>query len=755
MLDCCYSGSYVRGLKSRGTRQSAIPVAQHFHGQGRAIITACSALQFAYESQIRSSERNEPSVFTASIVEGLRTGLADVDADGFVSVHDLYEYVRARVIEQAPAQTPEFSVDRLNGEFYIARNIQSLYLGTVSAPRISAALYNAIVQGEPWQRFGATLALERMLDSPSKEEKEAAREALIPLTRDPDSEISARALSIWKSKISRAAPIPTGQEALSPPSISRVTGRPMGPAIGIDFGTTNSTIAVLDGDDVSVIRNSFGASITPSAVGFSREGHVLVGDVAKRQAIVYPDRSALGVKRKLGSNWSLSVDGYDYSAERVAAYILERLRSDAEAYLDCAIGHALITVPAQYGVAEREALATAAKLAGLNVLRFINEPTAAAISYHLEKDEEAIILVFDLGGGTFDVSLLEVGEGVVEVKATGGDDHLGGEDWDEEIIRWLVSRFLALHDIDLSADKTAMQRLREAAENAKIELSASLETTIRLPYIAVSGNRPVHLNEKLTRVEFEHMTSNLLKRCKNPIEQVFKDAWMKIGDLTHVVLVGGSTRMPAVADLVRRMTGKDPVEGISPDETIAVGACIEAGVLMGHVKDVLLLDVTPVSLGIETKGGIFTKLIERNTTIPTRRSEIFSTMSDNQSRVRIPVWCGEREIAEYNKILGVLELAGIAPESRGIPQIEVIVDIDANGIVNVCAKDLGTRQEEAMTMSGETIRAALQRDQGSHETAELLSYDAELAVAFVELPKSPEVRDAPDRDGDPPLPCPP
>lgn len=704
-LDCCYSGAYSRGLRTRSA-QDTVDVAEALRGRGRVVITASNALQFSHESTMTSRTAAEPSIFTQSIVDGLSTGEADLDDDGRISIDELYDYVHQRVRERLPSQTPTRSVSSAEGTLYVAKSVRRLVSGL--PPEIDQALRSP----RPWQRIGVIHELENLLSSRYEALRAAAQAALAQLVADQDSVVAARATAMWVARGLGELPMVLSDRPDPPAPVSYVAG--------IDFGTTNSSVAVFDGDECRIVPNRLGERVTPSVAALTASGEWIVGEPAKRQAVTNSARTFSSIKLSLGTAWAADVDGHRLTAQDIAAVILRQLKADAEEYLRGTITGVVLTVPAYFDLGQRHATVRAAAQAGLTVLRVITEPTAAALAYGMDpSNDQHIVLVFDLGGGTFDVSLLNIDYvpadprldddpdlWVVEVKATGGDNHLGGDNWDEQIVDWLGQRFAAAHGIDLTTDTVAMQRLREAAERAKIELSSTLSTTIDLPYLAFDADRnPLSLHEELSRSEFQRITAGLLARTEPPVRNVLKDADIEVNEVNEVVLVGGATRMPAIGELVERLTGVAPRRGLIPDG-VAIGAAIQGSVLRRLTKDMLLLDATPLSLGIETKGGIFTKLIKRNTTIPTKRSEIFSTVNDNQSTVQVAIFQGEREIAQYNKKVGVFELTGIPPAQAGVPHIEVTFDIDANGVVEVTAKDLGSEKDASLTITAESVQAA-------------------------------------------------
>ena len=699
LLDCCYSGAFTAGMLRRSIEPPQVDVAEPFAGRGRMVLTASTSLQFAHEREpdVRlSRDQAQPSLFTAAVVQGLTDGSADLDSDGLIAVGELYEYVHDQVRRKMPGQTPTLSVDSVQGTIYLARNPRFVQSDELAELRAAAADQQA------WIRVGALHLIERLLGSVREPVRDAAEQALLRLIADPDLGVARQARQLWHKR--GLGDIPE-LDRPSRPQESRLVRS--GFQAGIDFGTTNSAIGVFLDGDVRLIPNIEGALNTPSVVGFVEGTQPLVGMAAKRQAISNPKYTVASVKLKLGTEWSIECAGKRYSSEEIAAFILARLRADAEAYFGDVLTGAVLTVPAYFSYPQRYSLLRAAEIAEIKVLRIINEPTAASITYGLNRTGDQTVLMFDLGGGTFDVSLIEVGQNVCEVKATSGDNHLGGDNWDQELADYLVRFTRREYGVDVSRDALANQRLKEASEAAKIELSSTLSTHIWLPYLAVTQAGPVHLDYTLRRAEFEEITKKTLDRCRAPIEQVMADGGIKPSNLSHIILVGGATRMPAVAKLVHELTGRMPYRGLIP-EGVVTGAALQAGVLKGQLKDFLLLDAIPLSLGIETQNGAFSKVIERNTTIPTKRSEMFTTNYDNQESITFHVLEGEREVAKGNTSLAVFTLTDLALGLKNRPKVEVIFDIDANGVLKVDARDLSVGRVASVTVNWESAASAVQ-----------------------------------------------
>ncbi|GCB52766.1 Hsp70 family protein [Streptomyces sp. NL15-2K] len=707
LLDCCYSGAFTLNALRRDAGTPTVDIAEPFAGNGRVVLTASTALQYAHESEqdVRYSRTPaQPSVFTSAVVRGLRDGSADLDGDGLVSVDELYDYVHEQVRQRIAGQTPTLSVDSAQGTIYLARSPRH---GDVDR---LAEMRAAVLDVQPWKRIGSLHLVEQLLGSVREPTRDAARAALLGLIADADREVARRARQLWHER--GLGDIPTARAARparpSPPR--RLTGT-SGPVVGIDFGTTNSSIALLEGEDVRLIPNAEGALTTPSLVAVTADGGILVGTAAKRQSIANPDYTVRSVKLRLGTDWSITRGAVQLTAEDAAELILRRLREDAEAYAGEPPRLAVMTVPANFDLVQRAVLVESARRAGLDVRRVLNEPTAAALTYGLNREEDATVLIFDLGGGTLDVTLIEVGDGLVEVKATCGDNHLGGDDWDQRIVQHLLRRVWDRHGVDLTQDVPARQRLQEAAEAAKVELSSASSATVRLPFLSSTADFPVHLDETLTRTEFEGMTRDLLARCRRPIEQAIRDAGIRHSELDQVILTGGATRMPAIGELVRRLTGgRQPYRGLIP-EGIVTGAAIQGGVLAGGVKDVLLLDVVSASLGFETYDGTVLKVIERNTTIPTLRWAFVATSENGQTTMTVHVVEGESPNVTDNRTLAVLEVSDLPRHPRRTPVIEVVLDVDANTILHVTAKELRGHTHELAGRASELAeaRAALGR----------------------------------------------
>uniref|UniRef100_A0AAU3I5D6 Hsp70 family protein n=1 Tax=Streptomyces sp. NBC_01393 TaxID=2903851 RepID=A0AAU3I5D6_9ACTN len=692
LLDCCFSGAFAKGLRTRGAAPT-VDVNEPFSGPGRVVITSSTALQYSHESERSSRARAEPSIFTAAVVEGLRDGTADLDGDGYVSVEELYAFVHDRVRSRMPSQTPTRSVNNSEGTLYLTRNPGILYLTAPEDPALPDTLRAAILTGATWQRLGALHEVERLLGSWRGPVREAALEALTTLVRDRDPQVGAQAERLWHSR--GLGELPSG----TPDTASRVT-RPIADGskiLGIDFGTTNSAVAVFLDGEVRVIPNRHGEVTTPSVVAFAEDGTLLVGKAAKERASRVPGGAIHRVKLELGTGWTYRHGVRRFSAEEVASWILADLRASAEAHLGETVTRAILTVPAYFNHVQRAALADAAALAGIETVRMLNEPTAAALSYGFGRGDENIA-VFDLGGGTLDVSLLGISDGVVETLATSGDSKLGGSDWDGRVVDHLVREFALRQGVRLT-DRAALQRVAEAAEAAKIELSQATSTVINLPYIATSASGPVHMDVTLTRAQLDRLAKDLLERCTQLVQRALKSAWRieGIDDIDHFILVGGATRMPAIATLVKELAGgREPIRAVIP-EGVVIGATLQSAVLTGQTRELLLLDVTSLPLGVETEGGIMAVVVETDTTIPSKRSEVFTTVEDGQSHAQINVHQGDREAATHNTKLGVLELP-LRRAPRGVPQIEVTFDIDTSNVAHVTAKDLGTGKEVSVLL---------------------------------------------------------
>ncbi|MFE6482018.1 Hsp70 family protein [Streptomyces sp. NPDC057757] len=725
MLDCCYSGAFTMNAVRRDAGTPTVDVAEPFAGNGRVVLTASTALQYAHEGErdVRYSRTpTQPSVFTSAVVRGLRDGSADLDGDGLVSVDELYDYVHEQVRQRIAGQTPTLSVDSAQGTIYLARSPRH---GDVDQ---LAEMRAAVLDVQPWKRIGSLHLVEQLLGSVREATRNTARAALLGLIADADREVARRARELWHAR--GLGQIPT---ARAPRPKRPATPRPGDnhpPVVGVDFGTTNSSIGLFRGDDVRMVPNAEGALSTPSLVAITAEGEILVGTAAKRQAITNPDYTVRSAKLKLGTGWSITRGKVRLTAEDIAERILARLRADAEAFAGGPPAIAVLTVPANFDLGQRAALVEAARRAGLPVQRVINEPTAAAITYGLSREAEATVLVFDLGGGTLDVSLIEVGDGVVEVKSTGGDNHLGGDDWDRRVVQFLARRVWERYGVDLTQDVAAMQRLQEAAEAAKVELTSASSATISLPHLATTADFTLHLDETLTREQFEALTQDLLERCRRPVLQALRDGGIRLAELDQVILTGGATRMPAIGELVRELTdGRQPYRGLIP-EGIVTGAALQSGILNGSVKDSLLLDVISTSLGIETQDGTVRAMIARNDTIPTRRREFVAPGVDNQRTMMLHLLEGEQETAAANRSVAVLELKDLPRHPRRTPLIEVTIDIDANGIVHMAARELKGRTDQLPDRVAELVRA--RREAGRKNESETDARRAQAKLAELE-----------------------